>query len=73
MIDKNNEIIKLPKVENNHCDGPESYFAYLFPSDKNGKKDKIIYAKITPKENADDTVEILKTYSWDGQSISLQK
>ncbi|WP_397445055.1 SH3 domain-containing protein [Polaribacter sp. R77954] len=73
LVDKNKQLISLPVVENNHCDGPEPYFTYLFPSDDNGKKDLIIYAKIIPKEDADDKVEILKTYSWNGENIVVIK
>ncbi|WP_439132355.1 SH3 domain-containing protein [Polaribacter sp.] len=69
LVDKNNRLINLTKIENNHCDGPEPYFTYLFPSDKNGKKDKIIYAKITPLNEGEDKIEILKTLTWDGVQL----
>lgn len=69
LVDLNNNLIELPKVDNTHCDGPEPFFGYIFPKDKNGKDARIIYAKIIPDENnKEDKVEILKTYSWNGSS-----
>lgn len=72
LIDKNNQLINLTKIENNHCDGPEPYFTYLFPSDTNGKKDKIIYAKIIPQDNAEDKIEVINTFSWNSIELTLE-
>jgi hypothetical protein len=72
LVDKSKQLVNLPTIENNHCDGPEPYFTYLFPTDKNGKKDNIICAKVIPKENAVDKIEILKMYSWNGVHLSLE-
>ena len=66
LVDTNNELIELPLIENTHCDGPEPYEGYIFPNDDNGKKNKVIYAKISPRENGEkDKVEVLKTFSWE--------
>lgn len=75
LVNREYDLISLKKIENNHCDGPEPFFSYLFPNDKNGKngkKDKIIYAKVIPKENTDDTIEVIKTFTWDGVQLSSE-
>ncbi|MFY7671263.1 SH3 domain-containing protein [Tenacibaculum sp. MEBiC06402] len=70
LLNKDEELVKLPMINNDHCDGPEPYFDYIFPMDKNGKKDKIIYAKIIPGEDYKvDSIEVLKTYSWNGEKL----
>ncbi|WP_439131199.1 SH3 domain-containing protein [Polaribacter sp.] len=73
LVDKNNRLINLTTIENNHCDGPEPYFTYLFPSNKNGKKDKIIYAKIIPQNKGEDKIEVLKTFTWDGIQLLTEQ
>jgi hypothetical protein len=70
MVDKNNNLIELPEIENSHCDGPEPYYTYIFPNQDGGEKDKIIYVEITPNEKFErEKIEILKTYFWNGESI----
>ena len=74
LVDLTDNLIALPQIQNVHCDGPEPYFSYIFPMEKNGKEEKIIYAKITPnQENNNDTVEILKVYSWNGIKTTVEK
>jgi len=72
LINSNNKLIEIPEISNVHCDGPEPYFGYIFPNDKKGHKDKIKYAKITPsKEGANDTIDILKVFAWNGSELKL--
>lgn len=72
LVNSENNLIKLPELENNHCDGPEPYFTYLFPEDAKGQKDKIICAKIIPQNDGNNKIEALKTFSWDGTNIILE-
>ena len=70
LISEDKELVKLPMINNDHCDGPEPYFDYIFPMDENGKKDKIIYAKIiTGEDYKVNSIEVLKTYSWSGEKL----
>jgi len=72
LLNFNNDLIALPKVNNTHCDGPEPFFGYLFPNDENAEKDKIIYAKITPtQEGINEKIDILKIYSWTGTKLKV--
>lgn len=74
LIDSKDNLIELPKVDNTHCDGPEPFFGYVFPEDKNGKEKKIIFGKIIPNEKYEnEKIEILKTYSWDGSHMTVEK
>lgn len=72
LVGLNNNLIELPEIGNTHCDGPEPTYEYIFPNDIQGKKDKIIYAKISSDEE-NNKVEILKTYSWNGSEFKLEE
>ncbi len=68
------KLIKLPLIQNVHCDGPEPYKDYIFPNDKFGQKNKILYAEITPNMKGDEiSIEVLKVYSWNGNKIKQIK
>jgi len=74
LVDAKDNLIELPKVDNVHCDGPEPFFGYVFPEDKNGKEKKIIFGKIIPNEKYEnDKIEIIKTYSWNGIQTTVEK
>jgi len=72
LVNSNNDLIKIPEINNNHCDGPEPYFGYIFPHEKDGQKNKVIFAKISPDIEKDtDTIDILKTFAWNGTELKL--
>jgi hypothetical protein len=71
LVDNKNNFIELPVINNTHCDGPEPYLGYLFPNNKGGEKNKIIYAKITPKsDDVREKIEPLKAFNWNGKNLT---
>ena len=74
LLTNNGELIELAEIENLHCDGPEPKFEYRFPNQKFGKKDKILMTKSTLNNDYKvESVEIIKTYFWNGEKIRLEK
>ena len=74
LIVNEDNFLELPKINNTHCDGPEPYLGYLFPNNKGGKKNKIIYAKITPKNNdVPEKINPIKVFNWNGESLTENK
>lgn len=72
LLDSNNSLIKLPEINNDHCDGPEPYYTYIFPNDNKGEKEKIIYAKVIPdKEGTIDTINVLKTFELNNSELNI--
>lgn len=73
LLNANNDLIPLPEISNMHCDGPEPFFEYIFPNNKKGIKNKILYAKTTPNLKEENTAtEVLKTFSWGGMELKLE-
>ncbi|TYA78422.1 SH3 domain-containing protein [Seonamhaeicola marinus] len=70
LVNVHNELIELPIVNNMHCDGPEPFYTYIFPNEKHGKPNKLVYAKITPNSRGiDNEITILKTFTWNGTKL----
>tara|TARA_R110001583_G_scaffold182390_1_gene340204 strand:- start:17 stop:589 length:573 start_codon:yes stop_codon:yes gene_type:complete len=71
---ENGKLIELPEVEYLHCDGPTPIKELRFPNQKFGKKNQILLTKSTlNKDYKVESVEIIKTYFWDGEKIILEK
>tara|TARA_R110002033_G_C3752821_1_gene226379 strand:+ start:56 stop:592 length:537 start_codon:yes stop_codon:yes gene_type:complete len=71
---KEGELIKLPEIDNLHCDGPEPRFEYRFPNQKFGNENQILMTKsFLNNEYKVDSIERKKTYSWNGKTFELEK
>ncbi|MBL7472556.1 anaphase-promoting complex subunit 10 family protein [Robertkochia sediminum] len=67
---KDGALIKLPKTEYLHCDGPTPITEYRFPNQKFGIKDHILLVKSYLNDQYEvDSVEVLKSYQWNGKSV----
>lgn len=68
------KIIKLPETNYDHCDGPTPIIEYRFANQKFGIKNKILLVKSFLNENYKvDSVEVKKTYNWNGIEFKLEK
>lgn len=66
------KLIELPLVQYVHCDGPTPINEYRFPNQKFGEFDKILLTKsYLNKEYQVNSVEVEKTYTWNGESIIM--
>jgi len=71
---KDGKLIELPESEYLHCDGPTPRNEYRFPNQKFGIKNQILLTKSNLNDNYEvESVEVLKTYSWNGKKIELTK
>jgi len=71
LITKNEKLIELPQINNTHCDGPEPYETYIFPTEKGGEQNNILHVKVTPEwKEKPGKNEIIKKYYWDGEKIT---
>ncbi|WP_370392107.1 hypothetical protein [uncultured Winogradskyella sp.] len=71
---KDGKLIKLPEIDNLHCDGPEPRFEYRFPNQKFGHENQILMTKSFLNDDYKvEKVEIQKTYSWNGKTFELKK
>ena len=71
---KEGELIKLPEIDNLHCDGPEPRFEYRFPNQKFGNKNQILMTKsFLNDEYKVDSIERQKSYSWNGKTFESEK
>ena len=71
---KNGKLIELPETEYLHCDGPTPIFEYRFPNQKFGIENKILLVKsFRDDEYQVDSIEIQKTYNWNGETLELEK
>ncbi|WP_299677179.1 hypothetical protein [uncultured Tenacibaculum sp.] len=72
-ITTDGNVIKLPQLENSHCDGPEPWVEYIFPNQKNGQKNRIIMAEsIYNPENNSTTSTLQKTLTWNGNNFQTE-
>lgn len=64
LVDNEDQIHKLPGIENVHCDGPEPKYDLIFPHDRFGIPSTIIKAKIIYNQNfeAENFQEISRIY-----------
>ena len=71
---KEGKLIELPESEYLHCDGPTPINEYRFPNQKFGIKNQILLTKSNLNDNYEvESVEVLKTYSWNGKTFELKK
>ena len=71
---KEGKLIELPESEYLHCDGPTPIIEYRFPNQKFGIKNQILLTKSNLNDNYEvESVEVLKTYSWNGKTFELKK
>ena len=71
---KEGKLIELPESEYLHCDGPTPITEYRFPNQKFGIKNQILLTKSNLNKNYEvESIEILKTYSWNGKTFELKK
>jgi hypothetical protein len=71
---KEGELIKLPEIDNLHCDGPEPRFEYRFPNQKFGNKNQILMTtSFLNDEYKVDSIERQKSYSWNGKTFESEK
>ncbi|MCP4054999.1 MULTISPECIES: hypothetical protein [Flavobacteriaceae] len=71
---KEGKLIELPESEYLHCDGPTPITEYRFPNQKFGIKNQILLTKSNLSKNyIVESIEILKTYSWNGKTFELKK
>ena len=70
---KEGKLIELPESEYLHCDGPTPIIEYRFPDQKFGMKNKILLTKSSLNDNYEvESIEVLKTYSWNGKTFELK-
>ncbi|WP_106463041.1 hypothetical protein [Aurantibacter aestuarii] len=71
---KEGKLIELPESEYLHCDGPKPINEYRFPNQKFGIKNQILLTKSNLNDKYEvESVEVLKTYSWNGKTFELKK
>jgi len=71
---KDGNLIELPESEYLHCDGPTPITEYRFPNQKFGIKNQILLTKSILNENYEvESIEVVKTYSWNGKTFELKK
>jgi len=71
---KEGKLIELPESGYLHCDGPTPINEYRFPNQKFGIKNQILFTKSNLNENYEvESIEVLKTYSWNGKTFVLKK
>ena len=71
---KEGGLIELPETEHLHCDGPTPITEYRFPNQKFGLKSKILLTKSFLNDKYEvNSVELQKTYIWDGKTFKLEK
>ena len=69
---KEGKLIKLPEIDNLHCDGPEPRFEYRFPNQKFGTENQIVLSKLFLNDEFEvDSIDRQNIYSWDGKTIVL--
>lgn len=70
---KEGKLIELPESEYLHCDGPTPISEYRFPNQKFGIKNQILLTKSNLNDNYEvESVEVLKKYSWNGETFELK-
>jgi len=71
---KEGKLIELPESGYLRCDGPTPINEYRFPNQKFGIKNQILFTKSNLNENYEvESIEVLKTYSWNGKTFVLKK
>ena len=71
---KEGKLIELPESGYLHCYGPTPINEYRFPNQKFGIKNQILFTKSNLNENYEvESIEVLKTYSWNGKTFVLKK
>lgn len=72
-VTKDGTIIKLPQIENSHCDGSEPWTAYIFPNQEFGEKNKIIMGEyIYNIESKKTSLAVEKRYVWNTKTLQLE-
>ena len=71
---KTGDLIELPESEYLHCDGPTPIMEYRFPNQKFGNKNQILLTKSILNDKYEvESIEIQKTYLWNGKTFELEK